>query len=115
MGVKSLRRELLGWLVLPLAAVVALNIWTTYETVGETADLITDRLLLSSAKAIAENIRQDDGVLEAPIPPAALEMFASDRPDKVVYRVTTPRGVLIAGYPDVIPPPRIPTVLEPFY
>ena len=115
MKARSLRRELLGWLLLPLAAVVCFNVWTTYRTASDTADLITDRTLLASARAISENIRQYDGVLEAPIPPAALEMFASDRPDKVVYRVTTPRGVIIAGYPDVIPPPRLPTVLEPVY
>jgi len=51
MPTKSLRRELLGWLVIPLAAVVSFNVWTTYENALETADLITDRTLLSSARA----------------------------------------------------------------
>ena len=97
MRAKSLRRELLGWLVLPLAAVVSLNLWTTYNNALDTADLITERTLLSSARAIAESVRQSDGVLEAPIPPAALEMFASDPPDRVVYRVTAPRANLLAG------------------
>jgi two-component system, OmpR family, sensor histidine kinase TctE len=115
MGSRSLYRELLGWLLLPLAAVVCFNVWTTYENATETANLITDRTLLSSARAIAENIRQYEGVLEAPIPPAALEMFSSDTPDRVIYRVTTPRGELIAGYPDVIAPPRAPMGLEPIY
>jgi two-component system sensor histidine kinase TctE len=115
MANRSLYRELLGWLVLPLAAVVCFNVWTTYENASETADLITDRTLLSSARAIAENIRQYEGVLEAPIPPAALEMFSSDTPDRVIYRVTTPRGDLIAGYPDEIVPPKLPNGLEPVY
>jgi two-component system sensor histidine kinase TctE len=115
MANRSLQRELLGWLVVPLTAVVSFNVWTTYENAVETADLITDRTLLASARVIAENIRENDGVLEAPIPPAALEMFASDQPDRVVYRVTTPRGQLIAGYPDVIAPPGRPVDLNPVY
>lgn len=112
---RSLQRELLAWLVVPLTAVVSFNVWTTYWNAAETADLITDRTLLASARVIAENIRENDGVLEAPIPPAALEMFASDPPDRVVYRVATPRGRIIAGYPDVIAPPGEPVGLEPVY
>lgn len=106
---------MLGWLVVPLTAVVSFNVWTTYQNAEATANLITDRTLLASARVIAENIRENDGVLEAPIPPAALEMFASDQPDRVVYRVTTPRGQVIAGYPDVIAPPGQPVDLKPVY
>ena len=111
----SLRRELLGWLVVPLAAVVTFNVWTTYRYARDTADLITDRTLLASARVIAERIRQTDGVVEAPIPPSALEMFASSEPDRVVYRVTTSQGQLIAGYPDIAAPPEPPTGLDPVY
>ena len=71
MATRSLRRQLLGWLVLPLAAVVAFNVWTTYRNASVTADLITDRTLLASARAIAERIRLIDGAIEAPIPPSA--------------------------------------------
>jgi two-component system sensor histidine kinase TctE len=115
MATRSLRRQLLGWLVLPLAAVVAFNVWTTYRNASVTADLITDRTLLASARAIAERIRLIDGAIEAPIPPSALEMFASSMPDRVLYRVTTPGGILIAGDPDAIVPPRAPKGLEPLY
>src|SRR5260221_4500842 len=115
MATRSLRRELLAWLVLPLAAVVAFNLWTTYRSASVTADLLTDRPLLASARVIAERIRETDGVLEAPIPPSALEMFASGTPDRVLYRVTRPSGILIAGDPDVIAPPQAPKGLEPFY
>jgi two-component system sensor histidine kinase TctE len=115
MRAKSLRRELLLWLLLPLAAVLSLNLWTTYRNALDTADLITNRTLLASAKAIAENLRQSEGVLEAPIPPASLEMFASDPPDRVVYRVTGPHGELLAGHADVLVPPRMPRDLQPLY
>src|SRR5689334_20786783 len=115
MPARSLRRELLLWIVLPLAAVVCFNVWTTYRDATATADLITARTLLASARTIAESVRVVDGTLQAPIPPSALEMFASDFPDRVLYRVTTPSGVLIAGNPDILVPPEAPKGLEPLY
>src|SRR5258707_13671514 len=87
MPARSLRRQLLGWLLLPLAAVVAVNLWTTYNTARDAADLITERILLSSARAIPQSIRRNAGVLETPIPPAALEMFASDPTARIVHEV----------------------------
>ena len=104
--VRSLRLELLLWLIVPLAAVVAINVWTTYRSARAMADLVTDRMLLASARAIAEQIQVDQGVVEALVPPAALEMFATGNQDLVYYRVQTSDGQLLTGYPDLpLPPP----------
>ncbi|MGO4122954.1 sensor histidine kinase N-terminal domain-containing protein [Inquilinus sp. YAF38] len=112
---RSLRRELLGWLLLPLAAMVAFNAWTTYRDARQIADLITDRTLLSSTRMIAESVHESDGVIQAPIPPAALEMFASEDRDRVIYRVNGPHGELLTGYPDAPDPPQRPTGFQPIY
>lgn len=112
---RSLRRELPGWLLLPLAAVVAFNVWTTYSNARQTADLVTDRLLVAAARVIAENVRESDGVIEAPIPPAALEMFASEDRDRMFYRVNGPSGNLITGHPDMPTPPQRPSQRRPIY
>ena len=112
---KSLRAELLAWLLVPLALVVAFNVWTTHRNAVATAALITDRTLLASARVIAEQVRDNDGSIEALIPPSALEMFASPDRDRVIYRVTAPSGELIAGYPDVAVPPAAPTDPQPVY
>jgi two-component system, OmpR family, sensor histidine kinase TctE len=112
---KSLRGELLAWLLLPLVAVVLFNVWTTYVGANTTASLITDRILLASARVIAEQVKDYDGVIEAFIPPSALEMFASDEPDRVIYRIIGPDGALIAGDPDSPAPPALPTGLQPLY
>ncbi|MDR6293031.1 two-component system sensor histidine kinase TctE [Inquilinus ginsengisoli] len=101
MRIKSLRLELLLWLIVPLAGVVAVNVWTTYRGAAATADLVTDRMLLASARAIAEQTRVDRGVIEALIPPVALEMFATGNQDRVYYRVQTAEGRLLTGYPDL--------------
>lgn len=98
---RSLRLDLLVWLTLPLAAVVAINIWTTYRAALEMADLITDRMLLASATAIAEQTQVANNVVEALIPPVALEMFDTGAGDRVYYRVETTGGRLLAGYADL--------------
>ncbi len=112
---RSLRAELLGWLLVPLAAVVAFNVWTTHRIAFATASLITDRTLLASAQVIAEQVKDNDGNIEALIPPSAIEMFASPDRDRVIYRVTAPSGELLAGYPDVAVPPAVPTPAQPVY
>jgi two-component system sensor histidine kinase TctE len=113
MRVKSLRLALLLWLIVPLAAVVAINVWTTYRSARATADLVTGRMLLASARAIAEQTQVDRGVIEALVPPAALEMFATGNQDRVYYRVQTADGQLLTGYPDLPLPATIASDLDP--
>ncbi|MEP9367286.1 sensor histidine kinase N-terminal domain-containing protein [Xanthobacter sp. VNH20] len=115
MRIRSLRLQLLAWLVLPLAGVVAVNVWTSYGTAVSTADLVTHRMLTASARAIAEPSRADRGVIEAIVPPVALEMFATGHQDRVYYRVETATGRLLTGYPDLPLPPRVPSDFEPLF
>jgi len=102
----SLRLHLLAWVVLPLAGLTTVNLWTTHRNALATADLITDRMLLGSARAIAEQVSVIGGVLDATVPPAAIEMFDTGDRDSVYYRVTTATGRLLTGYPDLPEPPR---------
>lgn len=112
---RSLRLELMGWMLLPLAGVVGFNAWTTRTNAMATADLITDRTLLAAARVIAEQVKETDGSVEAQIPPSALEMFASPDRDRVIYRVMSPAGELLAGFPDVAIPPEPPRDLQPVF
>jgi two-component system sensor histidine kinase TctE len=98
---RSLRLQLLAWVVLPLAGLVAVNLWTSRNSAFATADLVTDRMLLGSARAIAEQVAVLDGVLDATVPPAAIEMFDTGDRDSVYYRVETADGRLLTGYPDL--------------
>jgi two-component system sensor histidine kinase TctE len=100
-GSRSLRLQLLGWVVLPLAGLAAVNLWTSRNSAFDTADLITDRMLIGSARAIAEQVSMFDGVLDATVPPAAIEMFDTGDHDSVYYRVETAEGRLLTGYPDL--------------
>jgi two-component system, OmpR family, sensor histidine kinase TctE len=114
MRINSLRLQLLAWVVLPLAGLVAINLWTSHGSALATADLVTDRMLLGSARAIAEQVTMTDGVLDATIPPAAIEMFDTGDRDSVYYHVKTAQGRLLTGYPN-LPEATLPPSAEATY
>ena len=100
----SLRAGLLSWVLLPLAGAVAIDAWLTWDNARETASVVQDRLLLGSARIVAEQLRFEDGAFQLHIPPAALELFQSAEVDRVVYRVTSGGGELLAGRDDLEAP-----------
>jgi len=120
MPARSLRLQLLGWLLIPLAGIVLVNTWVTYRNARTTAGILTDRTLLASARSMAEQIKIADHVMEAVIPPSALEMFASKSRDRVYYRIagSAPDSgeQLIAGYADLpLPPGRVEEFSPSYY
>ncbi|PNS08701.1 sensor histidine kinase [Solilutibacter silvestris] len=106
MRARSLYAQLMLWLLAPLAVIVALDLWATYASVKDTARLIQERTLLSSARTIAEQVGYEDDELVAPIPPAALEMLDAGYGDHVWYRVALDDGETIAGSSDLPLPAR---------
>ena len=97
----SLRRQLLLWVLLPLVSAVAVDAWLTYQSSVATASVVQDRLLLGSARMIAQQISFEDGAFQHQIPPAALELFQVEQPDRIYYRVTTGTGQLLSGYTEL--------------
>lgn len=95
----SLRAQLLAWVVATLACVLALNLFLSLRQASETAGIVTDNMLLGSARMIAEAVRvEPGGTIAVDIPPAALEIFDTGYGDRVYYSVVTPWGNLVAGY-----------------
>lgn len=115
MFTNSLHLQLLRWLLTPLVLLVLFNAWQGYSAAKLVASIVTDRTLVGSAHAIAEQIKVSDGVVEAVIPPSALEMFASAYQDRVLYRITDSDETLLAGYSDVPGPTQPIDGLEPRY
>jgi two-component system sensor histidine kinase TctE len=94
----SLRRRLVGWLLVALAAIAALAVADSWREAQQTAARVSDRVLAGSILAIAERvIVTEDGTLEVDIPYVALEMLTSSAQDRVFYRVDGPDG-FITGY-----------------
>jgi two-component system sensor histidine kinase TctE len=96
----SLRGRLLAWVMLPLAGAVVFDSVVSRQNAEATAAVVQDRLLLGSARIVAEQLRFEDGSIQDPIPPAALELFQSGDIDHVYYRVVTSDGRTVTGYPE---------------
>src|SRR5229473_2081469 len=111
MPLNSLRLQLLGWLLVPLAVFVAVNTWAIYTNATETATVVQDRMLLGAVRIIAEQTYYKDGELHVEVPPAALELFESSSQDRVFYRVASPRGALLLGYAE-LPAPQHPLAAD---
>ena len=101
----SLRARLLLWLLVPLGTLALANLGLARREARRTADMAQDRLLLGSARIIAQQIQYEDGLLDVAIPPAALELFQSGTQDRVYYRIASPKGILLSGYAELPPPP----------
>ena len=118
---RSLRTRLLLWLIGPLVAFLAVNAYFTYTSALQTAQLAFDRLLVTSAHALADLIRLERGELQITLPHAALEIYdgsgsgiGEDGPgrSRMVYRVSFLDGEYLAGDEDLAPyrerPPQHP-------
>jgi two-component system sensor histidine kinase TctE len=98
---RSLRGRLLAWVILPLAGAVILAGWISHLNASATASVVQDRLLLGSARIVAEQLRFEDGLVQAQVPPAALELFQSSEDDRVFYRVIDGDGRTVTGYSEL--------------
>ncbi len=82
-GAGSLRVNLMLWLIVPVVAILGVSLWLSFASAMRQATLIMNRQILSSARMIAEQTRFRDAAIRVTVPPAALELFASDSHDEV--------------------------------
>jgi two-component system sensor histidine kinase TctE len=90
--------------MLPLAGAVLIEGVVSLRNSESAAAVVQDRLLLGSARIVAEQLRFEDGGIQAPIPPAALELFQSGSTDMVYYRVVAANDQTVTGYPELVLP-----------
>ena len=112
---RSLRYQLLAGLLVPLGVVAFVQFAVAYRNAEATAAAVTDRILLASARSIAEHIGFESAGLDVTVPPAALGMFDIGYGDTVYYRVTGLRDKLLAGYGDLPHAPRTVVASQPEY
>ena len=101
----SLRGQLLRWLLIPLAVLVAINAVSVYRNALEAADLAYDRSLLASTRALAERVSIVQGKVVANVPYVALDSFETDTLGRLYYKVTGINGEFVSGYDDLPPVP----------
>ena len=98
---RSLRRQLLAWVLVPLALLAAFNARDSWVEARDAANLVTDRTLAASARSIVEQVQVEDDQIQVLVPPAALEMFDIGAGDFVYYAVRDGEGRLLAGSADL--------------
>ena len=111
---RSLRRLLLRWLLVPLAAVLVGSGIAAYRTAISIASEAYDRALLDPALAIAQRLNVDGGTIGLDMQSATLEALRVDAADRVFFAVSA-RGRLIAGQQDLPPPPDSPEDSAPVF
>ena len=105
MRARSLRRQLLAGILIPMVLIVAFNTWSLYRQALAALNTAYDRTLLASAKSLGESLdvrgEGDAARLQANVPSAALEAFEADLQSRMAYRISTRQGVLLSGYDDL--------------
>jgi len=111
---RSVRRLLLGWLLLPLATVLVASAVATYRTALRIASDAYDRALLDPALAIAQRLHVEGNEFELEMPAAALDALRVDESDRVYFSVIG-RGRLVAGQGGLPLPPAEPMHAAPVF
>jgi two-component system sensor histidine kinase TctE len=100
----SLRRRLLGWILLPLAGLIGVNAWLGYGKAVQATNEAYDRSLYLAARTLAEELAWRDGRLQLDVTQAAGYLFENHTGSRLFYKITTAQGDWLAGVaalPDV--------------
>ncbi|MFT3720259.1 sensor histidine kinase [Pseudorhodoferax sp.] len=93
----SLRRTLMGWLALPLVALVPLAAALLYWLAVQPALDSLDRALTDTAVALADILEERDGRAVLPLSAQTAHALRADLVDQVVFAVGDAQGALLAG------------------
>ena len=105
----SIRRRLLSFLIPALLLLVGSAAVLSYVLALDAATSAYDRSLLDPALDMAENVRLGANGPQLDMLAQAQEALLFDHEDTLVFQIRNGAGDLIAGVPDLAPPP----VLEP--
>ncbi len=102
-AVPSLRRLLLGWLLLPLLALVPLAAAVLYLLALRPALDALDRALTDSAVALSQILVERDGRSTLPLTEQTAQALRADAVDQNFFAVATPDGRLLGGDAALLP------------
>lgn len=94
---KSLKREILQRLALPLLFFMGVETVLSYFVTLHYVNSAYDRWLQDSAKSLAQEVKWQAGKLQLDLPPAAIEMFRWDEQDKTYFKIVSNQQGFLAG------------------
>lgn len=112
---RSLRRQLLIWLLAMLIPLLIIGAVNSYFRAYHFSNLAYDRSLFRAALALADQVIVIRGKVIVDLPQKALDLLEYDKDDWVYYRVTDPNGQTITGEPGLPMPEAIPAPGEHLY
>lgn len=105
----SIRKQLLGWLLVPLSILLVFSSVFAYILADAVSNYCHDRALVKSAMAVAGRLEWEPNGVSVDMPPAAQAILRFSDEDKVYYQVLRQDETRISG-DAVIPGP----LLRPF-
>jgi two-component system sensor histidine kinase TctE len=102
---KTLRRQLLAWLVWPLLMLWLVSSMLDYDIANRFVNLAYDRALLETAFDIGRQVKVQNDRIYVDLPDVVVQMLETRDSGRVYYLVSGPRDEYITGQPDLPPPP----------
>jgi two-component system sensor histidine kinase TctE len=112
---RSLRRQLLTWLLALLIPLLLVGAVASYYRANYFANLAYDRSLLRSALALADQVEVERGQVIADLPQIAHDLLEYDKDDWIYYRISGPNGQIVTGQAALPPPSVLPRAGEHRY
>lgn len=103
MAGKTLRRQVLAWVSIPLGILWAISAYIDYDIAKRYVNVAYDRALLESALDIGRQVRILRGRVYVDLPEVAIQMLRTRETGQLSYMVTGPDGEYITGEPDIKP------------
>ncbi|WP_151445471.1 sensor histidine kinase [Lacisediminimonas profundi] len=102
---RSLFGEILDWMLVPLLLLWPVSIAVTFLVAKSIANHPFDRALDDRVTVLAQQVKESDGRVVAPLPTSTKDILRADDVDNVFFQIVGPAGDHIDGDRDMPPPP----------
>jgi two-component system sensor histidine kinase TctE len=103
---RSLFGEILDWMLVPLLLLWPMSIAITYLVAKSIANQPFDRALDDATTVLAQQVKEVNGKVVAPLPGVARDILRADDVDHIYFQIVGPRGEIVEGDAEM-PPPSI--------
>ncbi len=99
--VRSLRGYLLAGIIGPIALFIVIDAVNLYSRALESANAAYDRMLVTTAYSVGDQILVENGQLRTGVSFATLEVYESGFSTRMIYRISDRKGNYLAGDRDL--------------
>ena len=103
---RSLFGEILDWMLVPLLLLWPISIGVTFLVAKSIANHPFDRALDDRVTVLAQQVKESNGRIVAPLPASTRDMLRADDVDNVYFQIVGPANDLLDGDPDLPAPPE---------